>query len=126
MSEFDKVKHPAHYAAGVKYEPVKVICDWGLNFNLGNTIKYIARAGKKPGNDVLEDLEKARQYLTFEIRRIKGQDITEADRYDVTIHCKDQAERDDFLRLMREADQRKKEEAKGAFAKKLTGKDKSE
>lgn len=74
--DFDRIEHPAYYCAGRKYEPVKVICDWDLNFNLGNTVKYIARAGKKPGNSQIQDLEKARRYLTYEIRRLKGEDIT--------------------------------------------------
>ena len=29
------------------YESIKVIEAWDLGFNLGNTIKYISRAGKK-------------------------------------------------------------------------------
>lgn len=38
-----------------------------LNFNLGNVVKYVCRAGKK--GDKLEDLKKARDYLDDEIRR---------------------------------------------------------
>ena len=66
-TENDIVKHPAHYCYG-KYEPKDVIRDWGLNFNLGNVIKYVARAGHK--NDILEDLLKAKQYLEFEIEAL--------------------------------------------------------
>lgn len=65
----DNIKHPAHYAFG-KHEPVKVIRDWDLNFNLGNVIKYVARAGRK--GDKLEDLKKARQYLDFEIEELES------------------------------------------------------
>lgn len=64
----DNIKHPAHYAFG-KHEPVKVIRDWDLNFNLGNVIKYVARAGRK--GDKLEDLKKAREYLNYEIEAIE-------------------------------------------------------
>jgi len=62
----DAVNHPAHYG-GVDnpYEAIKVIDAWGLNFCLGNTVKYISRAGKK--GDTLEDLKKARWYLEHEI-----------------------------------------------------------
>lgn len=72
---FDSVTGPAHYLAGREYEPRKVIEDWDLGFYLGNTVKYIARAGRK--NDRLEDLKKAKQYLEWEIekeekRRIKS------------------------------------------------------
>ena len=63
------VSHPEHYTAGRLYEPKDVIRDWGLNFNLGNVVKYVARAGRK--GDKLEDLQKARQYLDFEIAALK-------------------------------------------------------
>lgn len=41
-----------------------------MNFNLGNVIKYAARAGRKPGNDALTDLDKAVWYLNRERERI--------------------------------------------------------
>lgn len=63
--KFDTISHPSHYTDGREYEPRKVIVDWGLGFYLGNTVKYIARAGRK-GNR-LEDLQKAKQYLEWEI-----------------------------------------------------------
>lgn len=65
VETFDPVQRPSHYAEGRKYEPKDVIRDWGLNFNLGNAVKYVARAGRK--GDILEDLKKAKQYLDFEI-----------------------------------------------------------
>ena len=58
-------ERPAHYVEGRKYEPKDVIRDWDLNFNLGNVIKYVSRAGRKDSKIV--DLEKAKQYLQFEI-----------------------------------------------------------
>lgn len=69
--EHNAVKSPLHYTAGRKFEPKDVIRDWGLNFNLGSALKYIARAGRK-GNTV-EDLEKAREYLAFEIEALKAE-----------------------------------------------------
>lgn len=45
--------------------------DWDLNFNLGNVVKYVSRNGRKPNESSLKDLEKARQYLDFEIAAIK-------------------------------------------------------
>lgn len=69
--EHNAVKSPLHYTEGRKYEPKDVIRDWGLNFNLGSALKYIARAGRK-GNTV-EDLEKAREYLAFEIEAITAE-----------------------------------------------------
>lgn len=65
----DKVAHPSHYVEGRKYEPKDVIRDWGLNYNLGCVVKYISRAGRK--DDILQDLKKARQYLTFEIEALE-------------------------------------------------------
>lgn len=38
-----------------------------LNFNLGNVVKYVCRAGKK--GERLEDLEKAKDYLDREIEK---------------------------------------------------------
>lgn len=67
-TSFNEVSHPSHYTAGLKYEPRKVIADWGLNFNLGNAIKYISRAGRK--GDKIEDLKKAIQYIEFEIEEL--------------------------------------------------------
>lgn len=66
MSE--SVNHPTHYGGKEnQYEAIKVIEAWELGFNLGNTIKYISRAGKK-GNRK-EDLQKALWYLEREINK---------------------------------------------------------
>ena len=53
------------------YEAIKVIDAWELGFNLGNTVKYISRAGKKL--DMLEDLEKASWYINREINKLKNE-----------------------------------------------------
>lgn len=55
------VDHPQHYNVG-QIEVIDVIEDWGLDFHLGNAVKYIARAEHK--NDALEDIDKAIWYLT--------------------------------------------------------------
>lgn len=60
------VDHPPHYAAS-GIEPIDAIEAWGLGFCLGNTVKYIARAGKKDPAKHLEDLQKAAWYLNREI-----------------------------------------------------------
>lgn len=66
------VNHPLHYGgADNPYEAIKVIEAWDLGFCLGNTIKYIARSGKKEGADPLEDLKKARWYLNHHIERLE-------------------------------------------------------
>jgi hypothetical protein len=55
------VDHPIHYHPG-KHEAIDVIEDWGLDFHLGNALKYICRAGKKT-RGIEEDLRKAIWYL---------------------------------------------------------------
>lgn len=64
----DAVVRPKHYTSA-SIEPIEVINAWDLNFNLGNVIKYVARAGKKRRSTLVQDLQKARQYLDFEIMR---------------------------------------------------------
>ena len=64
----ENVNHPSHYGGDTTYEAIKVIEVWNLGFCLGNTVKYISRAGKK--GDVLEDLKKAKWYLDREIEKL--------------------------------------------------------
>lgn len=71
MSE--QVNHPKHYGgADNPYEAIKVIEAWDLGFYLGNTVKYISRAGKKETDKNVQDLEKARWYLDREIEKLKS------------------------------------------------------
>lgn len=64
------IAHPIHYGgANNPYEAIKVIEAWGLNFNLGNVIKYIARNKRK--SYPIQDLEKAVWYLNREISNRK-------------------------------------------------------
>jgi hypothetical protein len=66
----DQVIHPQHYGGKDNpYEAIKVIEAWGVGFNLGNTLKYISRAGKK--DNIIQDLEKALFYLDREIQNRK-------------------------------------------------------
>lgn len=66
MKENDPVNHPAHYTSHPSGIECIQITRW-MNFNMGNVIKYVWRAGNK-GN-ALEDLKKARWYLDDEIKR---------------------------------------------------------
>ena len=66
----ENVNHPIHYVQGI--EPIDVIESWGLNFSLGNVIKYTLRAPYK--GKQIEDLEKARWYLDREIERLKNKE----------------------------------------------------
>ena len=55
-----KIDHPSHYRKDTGFEAIDVIEAWGLNFNLGNTVKYISRNGKKDPDEYILDIEKAR------------------------------------------------------------------
>lgn len=69
----DNVNHPSYYGgANNPYEAIKVIDEWNLGFDLGNTVKYISRAGKKDGNSEIQDLEKAKFYLEHRIKKLRG------------------------------------------------------
>ncbi len=64
------VNNPSHYGGKDNpYEAIKVIEAWDLGFHLGNTVKYISRAGKK--DDIVQDLEKAKWYLERKIEQLK-------------------------------------------------------
>lgn len=79
----DAVNHPPHYGEGADdpYEAIKVIEIWlarlaatepgaaTVAFHIGTVLKYIARAGKKPGEPMVQDLKKARWYLDRAIDR---------------------------------------------------------
>lgn len=60
------VAHPKHYNVG-RIEVIDAIEAWRLGFNLGNVVKYVARADHK--SDPVEDLKKACWYLMREIER---------------------------------------------------------
>ena len=73
----DPVHHPSHYTYG-NIECIDFILDKNLDFCLGNAIKYIVRSGRKLSasksvmGKQIEDLEKAKQYIEFEIEHLKG------------------------------------------------------
>ena len=77
MSIEQNVNHPSYYGGKDNpYETIKVIEAWGLddNFDLGNTIKYISRAGKKDKACLLQDLMKAQFYLNHEVEKLHKYD----------------------------------------------------
>ena len=66
MSNDNLIDHPKHYQSdGI--EVIDIIDNFNLNFNLGNSIKYILRCDKK-GNKK-QDLEKAIWYLNRELTK---------------------------------------------------------
>lgn len=68
----DPVNHPTHYTKG-KIEVADFIADQKLNFDRGNAVKYVCRAGSKDPDKEIQDLEKAIWYINHEIKTLKGE-----------------------------------------------------
>lgn len=69
LKEMDLINSPTHYTS----HPSGIECitiTQHHNFCVGSAIKYLWRAGLKEGNPSIQDLEKARKYIEFEIARI--------------------------------------------------------
>jgi hypothetical protein len=66
----DMVNHPPHYADGWSNGAEVIDITENLNFNLGNVVKYVARANRKGAQ--IEDLQKAKWYLEREIARLEN------------------------------------------------------
>lgn len=65
----DKINHPLHY----NQHPSGIECITiveHFNFNVGNAIKYLWRAGMK-SDDPIEDLRKAAWYCQREVERLE-------------------------------------------------------
>lgn len=77
MEIIDNVNHPKHYTSNLSgIECIQVVRH--RNFNIGNAIKYLWRAGLKHDSDKesiqkeIEDLNKAVWYIVDEIHRLGG------------------------------------------------------
>ena len=66
----DVVNHPRHYTSHPSGVEAIEITRW-MNFNLGNVIKYVWRAGLKDPERAIEDLKKALFYIQDEITRLE-------------------------------------------------------
>ena len=77
MSKDNKsIDHPGHYHKDSGFEVIDVIKAWNLDFELGNAIKYIARAGLKDPSKSEEDLKKAIWYIMYRLNKVdKFKDI---------------------------------------------------
>ena len=60
----DMVNHPPHYNVE-GFEVIDIIDAFGLNFNMGNALKYLLRADRKGNKE--QDIHKALWYLQREI-----------------------------------------------------------
>ncbi|WP_256049143.1 DUF3310 domain-containing protein [Listeria monocytogenes] len=45
-----------------------------MNYEKGNVIKYITRAGKKEGESEIKDLKKAQNYIQLLIKKLEGEE----------------------------------------------------
>lgn len=67
----DTGKYSGYYASiDGSMDAQYVIDKFGLNWNRGNVLKYVIRAGRKNPDKEVEDLDKAIQYLKYEISRV--------------------------------------------------------
>ncbi len=65
----DPVNHPKHYTSHPSGVECVEIAEH-YNFNVGNALKYLWRAGLKT-TDSIEDLKKGRWYIDREIQRLE-------------------------------------------------------
>ena len=70
---------PAHYKGKGDLQPIHLIHALGLGFDAGCVVKYVCRAGRKPGEEALQDLRKARQYLDWLIAEAEGRPVIKPD-----------------------------------------------
>lgn len=66
---YEYVDHPKHYNTVPGIECIDVI-QWFMG-NIALAMKHMWRCGSKPGVDAIEDLEKAKRYIEFEIDRLR-------------------------------------------------------
>ena len=72
MQVDNKVIKPNHYKAG-EFDVISFCQIHDINFELGNVIKYVTRAGRKENNSELQDLFKAREFLNRRIKYLRGE-----------------------------------------------------
>ena len=72
--ENNNVNHPSHYTWLKELCGIEVLdITRHLDFNTGNAIKYLLRAGRKDPKKTIEDLEKAIFYIKDKINMLKKQ-----------------------------------------------------
>lgn len=68
----DKASHYNPDEADRTYEAINVIEHYDLNFPVGNAVKYLLRKGRKDTASEIDDVKKAMQYLTIEVKRLEA------------------------------------------------------
>lgn len=57
-----KQEQNAYYGSG-EYQPIDIIDYYHMDFNIANALKYVIRAGNKPGEPIMKDMDKAKDYI---------------------------------------------------------------
>lgn len=81
MKTQDDAVNPKHYSDFGEYAAVIIIRRWNVirahipgarpvSFNVGNALKYMQRAGIKPGEAEVRDLAKAMWYIENELHEL--------------------------------------------------------
>lgn len=106
MEYVDGVDQPQHYGGkDYPYQPIHVIEAWGLNFCVGTAVKYIGRAGKKPGESYKKDLHKAIWYLRRELEQVTNRELQQSNLNSVNFE-----EQDGFVQARLPIEERRKEQ----------------
>ncbi len=120
---FEKVNHPKHYEG--KIECIDYLEDqFADRPHEWSAVKHITRAGRKPGEDELDDLRKAQFYLTRKIQMVQKHRAQEA--LDVQTKAKQEVAAKEKQELADQADRdaRKKSRAKAKIKPKTKKKTK--
>jgi hypothetical protein len=74
LNKYDNVNHPSHYTWLKELCGIEVLdITRHLDFNTGNAVKYLLRAGRKDPKKTIEDLEKAIFYIKDKINMLKNE-----------------------------------------------------
>ena len=65
-----KQEQNSYYGSG-EYQPIDIIDYYHMDFNIANALKYVIRAGNKPGEPIMKDLDKAKDYLSNFEKRLR-------------------------------------------------------
>lgn len=86
----DMVKSPKHYTGALAevlgIEVIDIANALNMNGNRFSILRYVCRAGLKDPAKEIEDLQKIKEYAEFEIRRLKGEPISNTRRAEVPMH----------------------------------------
>tara|TARA_R110002020_G_scaffold8037_1_gene33083 strand:- start:335 stop:598 length:264 start_codon:yes stop_codon:yes gene_type:complete len=69
--DYKKTPEPHYYTGKLYgYSARNIVEDFDLGYNTGTAVSYLLRAGKKDGNPVEQDIQKAINHLHFELDKL--------------------------------------------------------